>query len=108
MTLALDPTDIETNEHFGDAGTVTRKKKSRDRCGRMTTVETRVHGFRLIVDGEIMSWVREQGVGFVIPGKQRMDVVNEARQRMCQARAGTVCWLYQRRGCLVFHLGNRA
>jgi len=141
VTLALDPTDIETSEHFGGAGAVTRKKKMRDRRGRMTTVETRVYGFRLIVvmetstripvaaklvqiqehgiahwqelisqaranvagyatvdtivadreftDGEIMWWVREQGMGFVIPGKTNMDVVNEARQRMRQARAGS-------------------
>lgn len=113
----------------------------RGRDGRVTTVETRVHGFRLIVvmethtripvaaklvqiqengnaqwqelinqaranlaeyatvetivadrefvDGEIMWWVQEQGMGFVIPGKNRMDVVKEARQRMRQACAST-------------------
>jgi hypothetical protein len=141
VTLALDPTDIETSARFGGAGSVTRRKKLRGRTGRMTTVETRVYGFRLIVvmetstripvaaklvqiqengiahwrelisqaranlagyatvdtivadrefvDGEIMWWVQEQGMGFVMPGKNRMDVVNEARQRMRQARAGT-------------------
>jgi hypothetical protein len=141
VTLALDPTDVETSARFGGAGHVTRKKKIRDKRHRLTTVAVTVYGFRLIVvmetttripvaaklvqiqangikywkemvaqartnlvghaeittvvadrefvDGEIMWWVRQEGLGFVIPGKSNMDVTREARQRMRQARAGT-------------------
>lgn len=141
VTVALDPTDIETPKGFGGAGSVTRKRKLLDKRGRLTTVEVTVWGFRLIVvmetktripvaaklvqiqengvkywkemitqahknleghakiktvvadrefvDGEIMWWVNEQGMGFVIPGKSNMDVTCEARQRMRQACEGT-------------------
>ena len=140
-TVALDPTDIETPKGFDGAGSVTRKKKVRDKTGRLTMIEVTVWGFRLIavmetttripvaaklvqiqengvkywkemvtqarknlegharirtvvadrefVDGEIMWWVKAQGMGFVIPGKSNMDVTREARQRMRQAREGT-------------------
>jgi hypothetical protein len=140
VTVALDPTDIETPEGFDGAGRVTRKKKVRDKRGCPTTVEVTVWGFRLIavmetttrlpvaaklvqiqengikywkemvaqarnnlegharirtvvadrefVDGEIMWWVEQQGMGFVIPGKSGMDVTREARQRTHQARDG--------------------
>lgn len=53
VMLARDPTDIEPNKHFGGAGMATRKHKMRSRNRRMTTVETRVHGFRLTVVMEL-------------------------------------------------------
>jgi len=48
VTVALDPTDIETPKGFKGAGSVTRKKKVRDKKGRLTTIEVTVWGFRLI------------------------------------------------------------
>ena len=48
VTIALDPTDIETSRKFGGAGSVTRKKKPGKKHGRAVTVEVTVWGFRLI------------------------------------------------------------
>ena len=48
VTVALDPTDIETRKGFEGAGSVARKKKPGKRHGRPITVEVTVWGFRLI------------------------------------------------------------
>jgi len=140
VTVALDPTDVETPEGFEGAGSVTWQKQPGKR-GRAVKVSVTVWGFRLIlvmdtmtripvaaklvqiqengikhwkrlvkqarrnlkgyakvrtvvadrefVDGEIMWWVDSEGMGFVIPGKTNMDVTQEARQRVRQAREGT-------------------
>ena len=49
LSVIIDPTDIRTTNKYEDCGTVTRKKRIRDKTGKWKEVEITVWGWKLIV-----------------------------------------------------------
>jgi len=49
ISVIIDPTDIRTTRKYSDCGTVTRKKRVRDKEGKWKEIEITVWGWKLIV-----------------------------------------------------------
>lgn len=49
LCVIIDPTDIRTTEKYKDCGSVTRKKRVRDKEGKLKEIEITVWGWKLMV-----------------------------------------------------------
>jgi hypothetical protein len=49
VTGILDATDLETTQHYGGCGQVTRKRKVADKRGKVHEIEVTVYGWKMIV-----------------------------------------------------------